>query len=140
TSAKPSPLKSRCPTIAQGFAAEPGEPPPMMLVPFINETIACPVVWFHQRMSLRASWLKSWVAVKAAATKPAAQHPSMLSSRRNPFLEFGLFVFPPAYRIGPMAGMLGEPQRPLRPVRCHVGKGHTLRASSRLMPDLFWNT
>src|SRR5262249_20974130 len=38
-----------------------------------------------------------------------------------------------------MARTLGEPQSP-SPAQCHVGKGHTLRVSSRLHCQyLFWN-
>src|SRR5262249_47324129 len=56
----PSPLKSRCPTIAQGFAAEPGEPPPTTLVPFTNQVTTCPLAVLYQTMSLWQSPLKSW--------------------------------------------------------------------------------
>src|SRR5262249_32301709 len=61
-SAKPSPLKSRCPTRAQGLPAEPGEPPPVTVVPLISQVTACPLVVLYQRMSLLPSPLKSCVA------------------------------------------------------------------------------
>src|SRR5262249_47759881 len=59
------------------------------VVPFNSQITTCPVMVLRQRMSLRASLLKSWVAAKAAPKKPAAmklaaQHASMPSSRRNP--------------------------------------------------------
>src|SRR5262249_34427201 len=102
-SAKPSPLKSPWLTIAQVMGStEPGEPTPMTLVPFNRQISVCPVLPLRQRMSLRASLLKSWLAANAVPTKPAAmklaaQHASVPSSRRNPVLKFGLIVFP-AYR------------------------------------------
>src|SRR5262249_62284896 len=82
--------------IGEGSAADPGEPPPITAVPFMSHTTVCPVKPLRQRMSLRASALKSWLAAKAAATKPVAtklaQHASVLRSRRSPVLEFELIV------------------------------------------------
>src|SRR5437868_10748425 len=67
-SALPSPLKSRCPTIAHGLAAEPGEPPPITLVPFTSHTTACPLVVLYQRTSLLQSSLKSWLLTRGMHT------------------------------------------------------------------------
>src|SRR5262249_17761199 len=71
-SAKPSPLTSRCPTIAEPVGAEPGEPPPTTAVPFISQTTTCPVIAFDQTMSLSCSPLRSCVAVSAidACSRP----------------------------------------------------------------------
>src|SRR5262249_48259171 len=55
----PSLLKSRCPTIAQGLAAAPSEPPPITLVPLTSQFTTCPFVVLYQRMSLLPSALKS---------------------------------------------------------------------------------
>src|SRR5262249_46350835 len=95
-SAKPSPLKSRCPTTAQSELTEPAAPPPMAVVPFMNQITTLNItVGLRQRMSLRASLLKSWVAAKAAVTTPAAMKPvtqdrNVPNNRRIPVLEVGL--------------------------------------------------
>src|SRR5262249_8999875 len=77
-SANPSPLKSRCPTMPQGLAAEPGEPPPVTAVPLTCQVTACPFVVLYQTMSLRQSPLKSCVAVGGAANSHGA--PALLLS------------------------------------------------------------
>ena len=50
------------PWISQGLAAEPGEPPPITLVPLRSHTTNCPLVLLDQRMSLFLSPLKSPVS------------------------------------------------------------------------------
>src|SRR5262245_14788062 len=55
----PSPLKSPVPTIAQSVVAVPGEPPPMMAVPFRSQITTCPLALLRQRMSVLPSLLKS---------------------------------------------------------------------------------
>src|SRR5262249_41127456 len=77
-STKPSPLKSRCPTIAQGLGAEPGDPPPTTLVPFASQVTTCPLVVLYQTMAVRQSPLKSWVPVGGATNTQAA--PAVLLS------------------------------------------------------------
>src|SRR5262245_858155 len=63
-SLKPSLLKSRCPTIAHGLAADPSEPPPITLVPFSSQFTTWPLLVLYQRMSLFLSPLKSWATVQ----------------------------------------------------------------------------
>src|SRR5262249_21738331 len=63
-SAVPSPLTSPLPGTSQPplGGTEPGEPPPIMVVPFISQITFCPVFWLRQRMSPLPSPLKSPVA------------------------------------------------------------------------------
>src|SRR5262249_28651738 len=74
----PSPLKSRCPTIAQGLATEPSEPPPITLALLISQFTVWPLLVLYQRISLLLSPLKSCVSTSlllpAAGNVVAAAH------------------------------------------------------------------
>src|SRR5262245_38168696 len=115
----------------------------MTPVPFMSQITTCPVVSLRQRMSLGWSLLTSWVGAafnadagatkaKPAGMKLATQRHSGPRSRRISVLEFGIILFPSAYRD--WARTLGA-----RHVRCHVGKGHTLRAKLSPACCHFWN-
>src|SRR6516162_1337233 len=62
-------------------AAEPGEPPPITLAPFISQISACPVNWLTQRRSVLPSPLKSpvWEAYQATGAEPGEPPPMTLA-------------------------------------------------------------
>src|SRR5262249_40855776 len=91
----PSPLKSPVIRICQGLNADPGEPPPITVVPFKNQISTSPVNWLIQRMSVLPPPLKSPVpmASQARGAEPGEPPPMTLapSISQNTTSRVGLF-------------------------------------------------
>src|SRR6516225_6656523 len=68
--------------ICQSIVAEPGEPPPLVSVPLMNQINTCPVVVLRQRMSLIPSPLKSPVPTitQSVVTLPGTPLPITLAT------------------------------------------------------------
>src|SRR5262249_16067988 len=69
------------PGSCQGLVAEPGDPPPITVVPLISHTRTCPVLVLYQRMSLIPSPLKSPVStiVHGLAAEPGEPPPMIVA-------------------------------------------------------------